>query len=186
MNKKSKTAEIIKKLSFTKGETRVILFLVIVIIAGCTVKYVKYRLNDNEPYNYNESNKYFKMGADKYVSINDTDILININQEGDTLTEDMRLQIEANLQYAEDSVKLENKSSKKGKKETAIEGKLININTATKQELMLLPGIGEATAEKIINYRNDHNGFKKIEDIIKVKGIGKKKFEKIKPYITTN
>ena len=41
-------------------------------------------------------------------------------------------------------------------------------------------------AEKIMQYRTEHNGFKKPEDIMKVKGIGKKKFEKIKPYIITN
>jgi len=39
-----------------------------------------------------------------------------------------------------------------------------------------LPGVGESMADKIIEYRKDHNGFKKIEDLMKVKGIGKKKF----------
>jgi competence protein ComEA len=46
-----------------------------------------------------------------------------------------------------------------------------------------LPGVGESTAEKIIKYRETHNGFKKIENIMKVKGIGKKKFDKLKEYI---
>jgi len=47
----------------------------------------------------------------------------------------------------------------------------------------MLPGVGESTADKIILYRENHNGFRKIEDIMKIKGIGKKKFEKLKPYI---
>ena len=59
----------------------------------------------------------------------------------------------------------------------------ININTATKDELTSLNGIGEATANKIINYRNK-NKFKEIEDIMNVSGIGKSLFEKIKDYIT--
>lgn len=55
----------------------------------------------------------------------------------------------------------------------------ININTATKEELMTLKGIGESTANKIIEYRKD-NKFTKIEDLKNVKGIGDKKFESIK------
>ena len=55
----------------------------------------------------------------------------------------------------------------------------ININTATKDELMTLKGIGASTADKIIEYRKD-NKFNKIEDLKNVKGIGEKKFESIK------
>ncbi len=58
----------------------------------------------------------------------------------------------------------------------------ININTATKDELTSLNGIGEATANKIINYRNK-NKFKEIEDIMNVPGIGEAKFSNIKDYI---
>ena len=55
----------------------------------------------------------------------------------------------------------------------------ININTATKDELTTLNGIGEATANKIINYRKN-NPFKEIEDIMNVPGIGEAKFNNIK------
>ena len=58
----------------------------------------------------------------------------------------------------------------------------ININTATEQELHLLKGIGHTKATAIMEYRKKHP-FKKIEDIIKVKGIGKKTFENIKSEI---
>ena len=59
----------------------------------------------------------------------------------------------------------------------------INLNRATKDELMNLNGIGDKTAEAIIKYR-DENGFNEIEDIMKVPGIGKGKFDKIKDDIT--
>lgn len=62
----------------------------------------------------------------------------------------------------------------------------ININTATKEDLMRLPGIGEKTAEQIIKHREIYGKFKNIEDIMNVKGIGQKKFERIKNYLTTN
>lgn len=55
----------------------------------------------------------------------------------------------------------------------------VNINTATKEELTSLNGIGDATAEKIITYRKT-NPFKEIEDLLNVPGIGKSKFENIK------
>lgn len=61
--------------------------------------------------------------------------------------------------------------------------KLVNINTATKEELMQLPGIGESRALSIIAYRDKNGEFKKITDIMKISGIKEAAFEKIKDYI---
>lgn len=61
---------------------------------------------------------------------------------------------------------------------------LISINTATKEELMTLPGVGESKANTIIAYREEHGSFKEIEDIMNVSGIGESAFEKIKDKIT--
>jgi competence protein ComEA len=61
---------------------------------------------------------------------------------------------------------------------------LININKASKEELTALPGIGNATAEKIVKYREEHGGFKNLEDIMKVSGIKDKLFSRIREYIT--
>ena len=55
----------------------------------------------------------------------------------------------------------------------------VNINTASIEELSTLPGIGQSTAEKIVKYRKEHK-FKTTSDLMEVKGIGSKKFEKIK------
>ncbi len=59
----------------------------------------------------------------------------------------------------------------------------VSLNSATKEELMTLPGIGESKANLIIEYRENNNGFKTIEEIMNVKGIGKSMYEKIKGYI---
>lgn len=60
----------------------------------------------------------------------------------------------------------------------------ISINTASKEQLMKIPYIGEAKAISIIKYREENNGFKTIEEITSVSGIGESLFEKIKNYIT--
>ncbi|GAB6088001.1 helix-hairpin-helix domain-containing protein [Alkaliphilus crotonatoxidans] len=64
--------------------------------------------------------------------------------------------------------------------------KKININQAGQQELTALPGIGEALADRIINYRQEYGNFKSPEEIKNVSGIGEKKFEDIKELIVVN
>ncbi|NLD48705.1 MAG: ComEA family DNA-binding protein [Clostridiaceae bacterium] len=61
----------------------------------------------------------------------------------------------------------------------------VNINTALLQDLDTLPGIGPSTAQKIITYREKNGGFKKIEDLMEVSGIGESKFNSLKDYIVT-
>ncbi len=64
------------------------------------------------------------------------------------------------------------------------EANRININTATKDELCLIKGIGEALADRIIDYRTRNGGFDSPADIMNVKGIGGSTYDKIKDYIT--
>jgi len=57
-------------------------------------------------------------------------------------------------------------------------GDAVNINSASAKELQKVDGIGAKTAAKIVAYRNEHGAFKDVEDLLKIKGIGKKKLEK--------
>ena len=65
-------------------------------------------------------------------------------------------------------------------------GATLNINTASSAELQGLPGIGKVTADNIVAYRTDKGKFKTTDDLLKVKGIGPKTYEKIKTLVSVN
>jgi competence protein ComEA len=62
----------------------------------------------------------------------------------------------------------------------------VNLNTATAADLQALPGVGAATARLIIEHREKNGGFKKIEELMNIKGIGEKSFLKLKPMVVVS
>lgn len=61
----------------------------------------------------------------------------------------------------------------------------VDINMADADLLATVPGIGQKTADAIIQYRNDNGKFASVDDLLNIKGIGEKKLEKMKPYLKT-
>lgn len=168
-----KLKTIFRYLSFTKNETKVILFIVIALVTGFSIKFYKQVLGDTESKQKDYFSETDKRFLEKSARLNNPDF--------DKLTFEEKIKI---LQISEDSLKQAEKEKKSlTKKEQKLEGKQININTASRDELMQLPGVGEKTALSIIDYRENNSGFKTIEDIMEVKGIGQKKFEKMKKYL---
>jgi competence protein ComEA len=60
----------------------------------------------------------------------------------------------------------------------------VNLNTATSEELQLVPGIGPVTAEKILQMRKSYGPFKSVDDLTAIRGIGPKRLEKMRKYLT--
>ena len=63
-------------------------------------------------------------------------------------------------------------------------GELIDLNQASAAQLETLPGVGEVTAARIIEYRQENGGFKKIEELMNVRGIGERSFLRLRPLVT--
>lgn len=111
------------------------------------------------------------------VKVNDQEYSVDVGTTYKELKEEYDLDASSNV--ADEAILYENQevdiNDNTGK---------ISINKATYEELITLPGIGPKTAEKIIEYRNTYGPFWSLEDIKKVKGIGDKKYAKLKEYIT--
>ncbi len=67
--------------------------------------------------------------------------------------------------------------------DTDVSKGVVNINTASSEQLQLLPRVGPALAERIIEFREHSGGFKRVDEIVAVKGIGERSLERLRPYV---
>ncbi len=165
-------------IGFTKNETRVVLLIICVLIIGAGIKYYKFFFTgDTSQYNYSQSDNEFRKLTEE-ARRKEFDAVSN-----DSINKEKSDKLSAEMLKEQDSIESVEKEPKISKKEFKLREKSINLNTAGTDELVSLPGIGESTAEKIIEYRNKKGKFRTIQELMKVKGIGEKKFEKIKEYL---
>ena len=87
------------------------------------------------------------------------------------------------IQPSQQIAKVTESAVSAGTTQTQRENGPLDLNTATKMQLMELPGIGEVLAQRILDYREMHGAFVAIEDLMNVEGIGEKKVEQIKPFV---
>jgi len=62
----------------------------------------------------------------------------------------------------------------------------VDVNTATEEQLVEVKGIGEVLAQRIVEYRLTHNSFDSLEELSNIKGVGSKKLDKLRPYLTVS
>lgn len=157
-----------KKTGFTNPELKVILFLCLTLVAGFSYKnLIKEKPETVEPESFD-------------YSVEDS---LFYNPPGEISADSLKMNIQKEVDYKREVLDFNERSFKKSTKKTLPAENSINLNTAKLEDLIKLPGIGEKTAQTIINLRTKLGKFKKVDDLLQVKGIGNTKLNNIKKYI---
>ncbi len=169
--KKSKIKYLSTKTGFTATEIKVIIFLALMFILGAGYKYFKSAeqkdFSKKEKFDYSDQDKLFFNS--KYEN---PDSVKNFSKDKNLVDSKHKV------------LDFNNSNFKKITKNSPLKEKSINLNSANLEQLVLLPGIGEKTAKKIIEFRQNNGKFSSVNQLLKVKGIGKLKLNKIKIYLT--
>ena len=153
--------------NFTKAETNAVIFVVIILLISGIYYFLSPTKSLQPAFDYSLMDSTFKrLSKDKQIVNKDS------TQSIKSLTKDKKNQRD-----------LKRSTYKKVPKKEKLPPASININTASEKELQKLPRIGPAKAKLIFEYRNHVGKFKDVEELLKIKGIGKKTLEKLKPYI---
>ncbi len=152
-----------EKIGFTQTELKIITFLIAVLLVGLVVKLFNWENDDPVKNNFD----YTAIDSIFYsANILKAELLENKSFDSNQESSDFnKSNFNTNI-----------------KKQTLAE-RSIDLNTASLNQLAMLPGIGIKTAEKILAYRKASGGFGRIDELLEVKGIGDSKFDKIKKYI---
>ncbi len=158
-----------RKIGFTETEIKVILFLAVGFLIGFGIKIY----NDNskpeyKSYDYSKEDSLFNF----YNNMAEKKLIDEKNKKGNN-----------RVDSKEEVLDFSSTSFEKKKSLPPPEEKSINLNEAGLETLIRLPGIGEKTAQKIIDLRTKKSKFENLEELMEVKGIGKVKFNKIKKFL---
>lgn len=151
---------VILDMYFTKAQIRALWFIVIVFAAALLYHSITVLFLPKPAYDFSAFEKQFYAKRDSILAAQND----SIGHPGN----------------ASPPMKAQNTNSGKPEKEVFP----VNINSATSEQLQALPRIGPKMAQRIIRYRQEHGRFRRKRDLMKVKGIGKKSFEKLRELIT--
>lgn len=156
-----------KKIGLTQTELKIFLFVIVIFLIGITYKVIfeKKEVTQYKVFDYSDEDEKF-YGSDQNSELNKS-------KKSD----------DKEVDYKQEVLDFNTQSFDKIEKKTPPKEKSINLNEAGLEELVNLPGIGQKTAQKIIEYREKHKRFRNTNELLEVKGIGESKLSKIKKYI---
>ncbi len=157
------------KLSLTVQEIKTIVFVFCIVSLGLIVKYVNIKIPEN---------RIEKSSFNFYDSLSKA--IENQNLTLSKQSKIMEKRVDSEQELLDFSV---NKLDIDKKNKLSLKDHSLNLNSISKEILVKLPGIGPKTAEKIIDLRKSKNGYKKIDELLEVKGIGLVKLKAIKKYL---
>lgn len=153
-----------RKIGLTENELRILVFFLLLYLGGLAIKNFSEEKTEPEKFDYSEIDRlYESLNADSSATDSIENESISTNKSGKQKNKF------ANHESAKVKIELKENS--------------IDINTATLEIFMELPGIGMRTAENIIAYRLKIGRFKSLSELLNVKGIGQSRLENIKKYI---
>ncbi len=155
-----------RKIGFTKTEIKVLIFLISVFAVG--LGYKAYQIN-NDPADY----KNFDYSSEEKL----------FQQNEEIIDRDSVYSPDKNIDYKREVLDFNDRNFNKKEAKKLPGEKSININTAGINDLVNLPGIGEKTAKYIIEARKRKGGFKKLNELLEVKGIGTARFNNIEKFL---
>ena len=159
--------KISKKTNLTKTEIKILGFIISVFLIGIIYKTFFENKESTAYLNFN----YEEEDAKFYASTSDS------------LSADYQKRENKEVDYKQEVLDFNTKNFNNIKKKIVPAEKSINLNTASAEELSNLPGIGEKTAQRIIDYRQSISKFKTIDQLLNVKNIGDKKLKQISKYV---
>ena len=156
-------SSLLQMFGFTRNEIRVVLFLTVTFLIGLAIRW------------YNQS------GSLAGASVRQFDY-----SRSDSIFLERSKKLVALSSPATESVARTQRKEEASHKTThpVLARSSVDPNSAGKDQLMQLPGIGESYAERIILYREDHGPFTSADDLMQVRGIGKKTLDRIRPFLT--
>jgi competence protein ComEA len=157
-----------KKIGFTSTETKVILFIFAACLIGLAVNIIKDAKNSKTFLEFDYSQE---------------DSLFNAASSGSGIEDSAGIQLEKKIASKPELLDFTKGNSAVITEKISSTDKKINLNEAGISDLMRLPGLGQKTAAALIDYRNKHGKLKSFNELLNIKGIGKKKLEKIKNLI---